>query len=360
MLHHDKIKYINFKGNILKKILETENFKKYPFREYLYKHYILKHPLFTIDMINNYHKLYFIDKLSFNPNIDINIIKKYIDKLNFYPISINTNLNMDFINTYIDWFDIELLLTNPIINIEFIEKYIKKTNPDKILWDKISCNPNLTINFIEKNIKNIVWSLLSKNIYLSFELFDKYKNKLIENMPDLLLNPSLTYELTIKYKIPKKWENEIIPYTIKELHKYFAEDDVNNTNTNNINNINTINTNNTNNTNTINTININDLSINIVNNLNKHENNIEEIKILVRCIQEDPFINDEIIYLINHFPKLIDWNKILRNEYLYNNDVYTQTLNIDIKKKRTIIKNIFSNYINKDLYKLISSYCYYN
>ena len=126
MLHRDKIRYINFKGNILKKILETENFKKYPFRDLLYKHYILKHPLFTIDMINDYHKLYFIDKLSFNPNIDISIIEKYVDKLNFYLISMNTNLNIDFINTYIDLFDIELLLTNPVINIEFIEKYIKK------------------------------------------------------------------------------------------------------------------------------------------------------------------------------------------------------------------------------------------
>ena len=355
MSHHDKMKYIKFKGNLLEKILETANFKKYYYHYLTREYYFYIHPMFTLDMINEYFKKYigigrygkecviiskhmnilydndskhnnynennnynkyidyhYIRHLEDNPNIDKNFIESNIENLYSYGINKNTNIYVNFISSNIMKFEYDLLFSNPVLSMEFIERHIKN-DKSKILWDEISANPSLTIKFIEKNKANINWPILSKNIYLTIEIFDKYIDELIKNISELILNPTLTYDLCIKYKIKKEWKSEVIPYDIKKLELIKLKGEL-----------------------------------------------TKEDKALIKYIQDDPFVGDEILELIEKFPEEINWEKIFKNKYYYNNEVYSQLSNIDIQKKRKCVKNIFNKYISNDISNLISLKCYYN
>ena len=135
--------------------------------------------------------------ISKNPNITMEMIEKYPDKLWDweYGISNNPNVTMEIIEKYPEkpW-DWEYgISNNPNITIEIIEKY-----PDKPWsWGYISQNPNITMEIIENSPdKPWDWVCISKNkftkekelfyqkyyrIYMATFRLQQYFNRMYDN-----------------------------------------------------------------------------------------------------------------------------------------------------------------------------------
>ena len=119
--------------------------------EYLLKNYPDKHWNWGYYGISN------------NPNITMEIIKKFPDKpWGWAGISENPNITMEIIEKYPNkpW-DWEFISLNRNITMEMIEKYPNKSWN----WRWISENPNITIEMIEKYIDKIYFEHLSSNIF---------------------------------------------------------------------------------------------------------------------------------------------------------------------------------------------------
>lgn len=132
-----KIRYINWKGNVLERLIK------------LY-----------------FHLPWDWEELSCNPNISIEFIENHI----YYPwiskyLSCNPNMTVDFVNRhqYLDW-DFLQLFRLPQFNTDrkFYEKYRHKLTDEYILT-------TIPIETCEKYLKTIDYSLLSTNQYLTID-----------------------------------------------------------------------------------------------------------------------------------------------------------------------------------------------
>ena len=85
--------------------------------------------------------------LSSNPNITIEIIKKYPDKEWFWHnLSMNSNITMNVVEKYPDMqWRFSGLSRNYNINMNFVEKYVRKID-----WGYLSKNSNITMEDSEK------------------------------------------------------------------------------------------------------------------------------------------------------------------------------------------------------------------
>ncbi len=130
----------------------------------------------NIDLLMKYLDKLNWDELSKNPNA-ITIIENNLDKVNWYNLNYNKNAIKLLENhpRKISW---EILSGNPNA-IHLLEKNLDKVNwfwlslnpnaihileknLDKINWEALSQNPN-AIHILEKNLKNINWYRLSQN-----------------------------------------------------------------------------------------------------------------------------------------------------------------------------------------------------
>ena len=108
--------------------------------------------------------------ISKNPNITINFIKKFSDKLIFDTncISSNPSLTIEIIEKYLDKqlsFGKYGISSNPHITLEFIEKY----------FDKLDLYSGISLEFIEKHDKKFNWS--PQKVYLIIQLLHQNLSK---------------------------------------------------------------------------------------------------------------------------------------------------------------------------------------
>ena len=158
---------------------------------------------YFMDFIMKYDKLQYINwrKLSFNPNITIDIIKRYRDKQwdwcvlsrhknitmeivnanrelpwSWFYLSLNPNLTMKMICDNLEkdwnWFYISV---NPNITMDDINQHINKDWAEWHWYNGISDNPNLTIDFIKEHLdKNWDWHKISHNPNITMDIVEKY------------------------------------------------------------------------------------------------------------------------------------------------------------------------------------------
>lgn len=204
---------------------------------------------FTLDLINKYitldHNLYY---LSYNPNLDDNIIEKYLfawtryrsdvgiwhkmttemiikywdeidleqvvssayftsdlivkfikEELDKYEggeilteLSNNPNLTMDIVEKYLIE-DIEYLANNPCFTMNDIIKYWNRFSD----YINVSMNPNLSLDFIDENWDDLYHDFIVNKCTLSIDFIEKHYEEI--SFRELSLNDNLTYEIIYKY-----------------------------------------------------------------------------------------------------------------------------------------------------------------
>ena len=145
----------------------------------------------TVEMLESINYPLHFHGLSFNPNITIEVLDRYIDRpWSWDFISSNSALTVEILLKYRDkpW-NIESVCANPSITLEMIEQYNLPIN-----FIGLSRNPSLTLDFILKHI-NEDWnfSSISEHIHLTFDIVEKLEKYL--DLYYLSLNPSLTIEI---------------------------------------------------------------------------------------------------------------------------------------------------------------------
>lgn len=189
----------NSEGELEKIILKYPN--KVEFK------YLSANPCVSIKFIDFffYDFPWNFEKLSYNPNLTFEFIKKHSNTLdghsikwNWDAISAFSNLNESDIdnNPECDW-SYHFLSANNNISIEYIEKHFDKFKK-YFFW--LSYNHNVTSSFVEKYI-NESWNFLalSCNPNLSVEFLNKYwglqLHQYKNEMPKKIsVNPKLTLE----------------------------------------------------------------------------------------------------------------------------------------------------------------------
>ena len=306
LIHFD---HYNFewdsKGISCNKYISIEDIFRYPFISWDYK-CLLKNPNLTMEIFENIYKLYegdtidYLDELSFNPNITIDIIEKYKDiKWNWIGISDNIkNLSMANYIKYIEYWDHNLLSKN--IDFKIFDKF-----PDKN-WNFVylSENENLDIEIIRKHlIKKWAWYFISKHDNITIDIIKKYIY-LPWYWEQISSNKNINIEF-VKENLNKNWDihnlsanPNITMYDIK--HNNFNWD-------------------------------MNGILLNP----NIDKENIEKYK--------------------NHknFPNIY-WNT-----FLYDDTVFNRRINVDRNKQKNKIKNILNKYITRDFIEIINLYTDY-
>jgi hypothetical protein len=174
----EELKYIQSKPNILAIII-----KKYPNENWNF-YELSSNPNITWDIIDIFiDKNWDWSKLSqFNPHINIQIIKKYVNYWKWGALSRNFYITQEIINTFIDkpW-DWTVIIRNT--NFECILKYTSRYEininsfVNKICWKSLSQNPQLDFNFVKKySDKPWDWSFLSNHTNLSINFILKNIN----------------------------------------------------------------------------------------------------------------------------------------------------------------------------------------
>lgn len=177
----EELKYIQSKPNILARII-----KKYPNENWNF-YELSSNPNITWDIIDIFiHKNWEWFKLSqYNPHINIQIIKKYVNYWNWGALSRNFYITQEIINTFIDkpWdWTVIISNTNSVCILKYTSRYEIDINSfiNNICWKSLSQNPHLDFNLVKKypdkpwdwaylsNHKNLSINFILKNINLNW------------------------------------------------------------------------------------------------------------------------------------------------------------------------------------------------
>ena len=136
----------------------------------------------------------------------LKIISKFPKKVFWFSISCNPNITVDIIKKYkkLPWDDYGIQ-SNPNIKMKTIEKWYNGDNSSKKSFFWIMKNPNLTIKYIKKhsNVK-WKWNMILNNSKSIMKMIKKYPIKKLD-WYSICINPNLTF----KYLLLK---TGIIPY----------------------------------------------------------------------------------------------------------------------------------------------------
>lgn len=170
----EELKYIQSKPNILATII-----KKYPNENWNFLE-LSSNPNTTWDIVDIFiEKNWDWYKLSqYNPHINIQIIKKYINYWNWGSLSKNFYITQEIIKTFIDkpWdWTVIISNTNSVCTLKYTSRYEIDINSfiNNICWKSLSQNPDLDFNLVKKySDKPWDWSFLSnhKNLSINFIL----------------------------------------------------------------------------------------------------------------------------------------------------------------------------------------------
>lgn len=113
--------------------------------------------------------------LSSNPHLDINIIRKFPNKLNWLDLSLKyKHFTIKIIEEFKSKIQFDYLSRNPYISLYIVNKFIKNLNLNSIIEN----NKNIDDNFIKIYNNEIDFNILSKNQYLSIDILENYNSKL--------------------------------------------------------------------------------------------------------------------------------------------------------------------------------------
>jgi len=237
----------NWEDISLNENIIIENIFMYHHLNWDYKE-LLKNPNLTMEIFEQIYSFYdevtkdYINEITYNPNITINIIekyknikwdwdaisnniknlsleyyKKYIDKWDHKLLSFHIDFKIFNLYNFMDW-DYEILSGSRYLDFDIVIKNIHK----EWNWSHISLNKNLTIEIIDKyKLLNWDWNILSYNyninidfvknnidknwnmFYLSanpaITMDDIKNNNLKWDKNGILLNPNITKEIIEKY-----------------------------------------------------------------------------------------------------------------------------------------------------------------
>ncbi len=285
--------------------LSIEDIFRYPFINWDYM-YLLRNPNVTMEIFESIYDLYkhdaidYLDELSFNPNLTIDIIEKY-DNINWDWDGISGNikkLSLDDYIRYIEFWDHSLLS----INIDF--KIFDKYPNQKWNYIYLSENDNLDIDIIIKHLnKKWNWSFISKHNNITIDIIKKYPN-LPWCWEQISSNKNINISF-IKENLNKNWDIHYL-----SANSNITMNDIKNNNFN--------------------------WDINgILLNPNIDKEHIEKYK--------------------NHE----NFSNIYYNAFLYDNIVFNKYISMDRDIRKNKIKNIFNNYIASNLSNIIIQYVDY-
>ena len=185
-----------------------------------------KNPNITLNIIKKYEiHLYhcFYMSLSHNKYITPDILEYCKDKLNWNVVSRrNHAITDELLNKYKDRFKYHYMIQNKnlpfhLVNIEDFERLCSNSS----LWNHISKNKHLPDWFIHKYHHKFNWVLLSKNPSLTINLIEKYIYCVHWDI--LSKNPNLTINFIEKHKDQLNW-NFLARKINKELLEHFYKD----------------------------------------------------------------------------------------------------------------------------------------